>query len=389
MLRRNGVTPKSPFYLIVQKSFIYMVIITLLFGLIGFFTTISPTLRISSHTITNWTSGMEGTSFVYLLGMENRAFYEGLPEDTELPGLSASLLQIATSIKPNDPRSLLGNELPGFSIYDSEIFIAGEGTNYTNLPVESTPPLEDVLRDRDAIIDEDPEEDNSEEPDDNGPTTGEKNVVYIYNTHNYESFLPHLPGVTNPDLAQHNEVNVTMVSDRLAKTLRNNGIGTVVSDADTMKILDEQSLDYTQSYAAIRDSVEEAFATNKDIQYVFDIHRDSLGRKETTKEIDGVSYAKVAFVIGGEYEGYEKNLELATKLHYIMEEKYPGLSRGVLPPKKGPGTNGVFNQDLHDNAVLIEIGGVDNNFDELYRSADALAEVFSEFYWEAEKVNAD
>ncbi len=72
-----------------------------------------------------------------------------------------------------------------------------------------------------------------------------------------------------------------------------------------------------------------------------------------------------------------------------MEAKYPGLSRGVLPPKKGPGTNGVFNQDLHENALLIEIGGVDNNMEELYRTADALAEVFSEFYWEAEKVNSN
>lgn len=376
-------------FLYVKKSILYVGSVLVLFCLIGLFTSISPAIRLSSHTLTDWTSEIESSTFMYLMGMENRAFKEGLPPDAEIPDISSALFQIATSIKPDDPRSLLGNELPGFSIFDSEIFIAGEGTDYTNLPVESSPPLEEVLKDREAVVEEDidPVESNNQPED--SLTTGDRNVVFIYNTHNYESFLPHLPGVTNPDLAQHSKVNVTNISDRLAQGLRNNGIGTTVDTTDTMQILNEKGLDYPQSYAAIRENVQEAFATNKDIQYVIDIHRDSLRREATTKDIDGVPYAKIAFVIGGEYKGYEKNLELASKLHKQMEAKYPGLSRGVLPPKKGPGTNGVFNQDLHENALLIEIGGVDNNMEELYRTADALAEVFSEFYWEAEKVNSN
>jgi len=36
---------------------------------------------------------------------------------------------------------------------------------------------------------------------------------------------------------------------------------------------------------------------------------------------------------------------------------------------------------------LIEFGGYDNTLEELYRTADVVAEVFSEFYWDAEKVN--
>ena len=38
--------------------------------------------------------------------------------------------------------------------------------------------------------------------------------------------------------------------------------------------------------------------------------------------------------------------------------------------------------------MLFEIGGVDNTLDELYRSAEALADVYSEIYWQAEKVMA-
>lgn len=70
-----------------------------------------------------------------------------------------------------------------------------------------------------------------------------------------------------------------------------------------------------------------------------------------------------------------------------MEKKYPGLSTGVFS-KGSPGDNGVYNQDLTDRALLLEFGGVDNNLEELQRAANAAADVFSEMYWDAEKVNA-
>ena len=48
---------------------------------------------------------------------------------------------MATNIRFNDVRSFVGKELPGFGKYDTEIVIAGEGTNYSNLPIESSVPL--------------------------------------------------------------------------------------------------------------------------------------------------------------------------------------------------------------------------------------------------------
>ncbi|XBO85525.1 stage II sporulation protein P [Bacillus licheniformis] len=69
-------------------------------------------------------------------------------------------------------------------------------------------------------------------------------------------------------------------------------------------------------------------------------------------------------------------------------KKYPGLSRGVIS-KGAAGDNGIYNQDLNERSVLIEFGGVDNNREELERAAEAMADVFSEMYWNAEKVDAD
>ncbi len=387
MLRRNrGIQT------LYKRGGLYLLGIIVLFISIGILTTIKPAYRLSSEVITNLTSDIDSSTFLYLLGMENRVYREAYPDDKRMPKISSALLQVATSVKPNDPRSLLGNELPGFSEFDSRILIAGEGTNYTNLPMESSPPLEDVLKDRDAIVKEtekggEVDKEKNEETEDM-PTTGDRDVVYIYNTHNRESFLPHLPGVTDPNQASHKEVNITMVSDRLADSLEKNGIGTSVDDSDIMSILNGKGWSYGKSYDASREVAAEALATNKEIQYVFDLHRDAIGREKTTKKLNGENYARIMFVVGLEHPNHEKNLKIATELHHLIEKKYPGLSRGVIT-KAGAGVNGIYNQDLTENALLVEVGGVGNNMDELYRSADAIADVFSEFYWDAEKVDAN
>ncbi|WP_164216215.1 stage II sporulation protein P [Virgibacillus sp. YIM 98842] len=387
MSNKQNTRTHQRFNLFFKKSGIYLMSIIILFVSIGFLTTVQPAYRLSIQTITEWTSDIDSSTFLYLFGIENRAFQQAYPNDQAMPNLSTELLQIATSIKPNDPRSLLGNEIPGFSVYD-RILIAGEGTNYANMPVESSPPLEEVLREREAVFDEEEKETEvKEQPkEETTPTTEGRNVVFIYNTHNRESFLPHLPDVTNPDHAHHDEVNITKVSERFAQALEEKGIGSLVDDHDFMNILNERDWGYGQSYQASREIVEEAMAGSNDLNYVFDIHRDSISRDKTTTEIDGESYGRILFVVGAEHEEYEKNLELAKELHNLLEDKYPGISRGYLP-LEGARTNGIFNQDLNENALLFEFGGVENTLEELYRSADILAEVFSEYYWDAEAVD--
>jgi len=347
-----------------------------------------PAYRITSDVIQSWTSDMDGSVFSHILAMENKAFQYVMKEEHDTLGIASLLFEVATSIKPNDPRSLLGNEIPGFSIYDRKIFIAGTGTDYTNLPFESSPPLEEVLKEREAVFEEEELEQDDGQDEGNTPSTGGRDVVFIYNTHNRESFLPHLPGVNDPNKALHHEVNITLVSERLAKSLEAKGIGAQVDKTDFAKKLSERNWEYWRSYEVSRESVVAAFNNNKDLQYVFDLHRDGLGKKHTTAEINGESYAKIMFVIGEDHPNMEKNLELATELHYLVEEKYPGLSRGVIP-QGGSGNNGVYNQDLSEHALLIEIGGVENHLNELYRTADALAEVFSDYYWDAEEVDAN
>lgn len=368
-----------------KRGGIFLLCFVLLFFSIGILTTIAPTYRLSSDTISKWTSDLDSRTLLYLFGTENRYFKKAIPKDEEMPKITTTLFQVLTNIKPDDPKSLLGQELPGFKSFGNKIIIAGDGTNYANLSIESSPPLEDVLKDREAINEE---KEVETPPEKKTPklTTGEKQPVFIYSTHNRESFLPHLPKSTTPNEAHHKEVNITKVAEHFNKSLQDQGVGAKQDSADIMTMLNEKDMNYSQSYKMSRNVVKEALATNKDIKYVFDIHRDSLPRKQTTLEINGKNHAKLLFVVGSDHPNYEKNLQLATKLHYLIEKRHKGLSRGVIQ-KGGAGSDGIYNQDISGNAVLVEMGGYDNKLEELYRSADVLADVFSEYFWDAEKVN--
>lgn len=365
-----------------KKLFYYLSSFFLIFILISLLTSIQPNYRLSSDIIKNMTKDIDSTSFLYLMGMEANVMKEALPEDKTFSNLAHLLFQVVTNVKPDEFQSLFGQELPGLIPKTNIFIVKSTGIDYTNYPFESSPPLKDVLEDREAVYEEEIEEIEEKETEIN---TGDRKVVFLYSTHNRESFLPHLPDVTNPNLAFHKEVNISKVSEHFAKALENNGIGTEVDFTDHMQVLNDNNWTYGMSYRASRKVVEEAMANNKDVQYIFDIHRDALPRERTTITIDGETYGQILFVIGLEHEQYEKNLALASTLHRLIDEKYPGLSKGILT-KEGPGNNGIYNQDVMDTALLFEIGGYENTLEELYRTVEVLADIFSDYYWEAEKV---
>ncbi|MEC2070411.1 stage II sporulation protein P [Alkalihalophilus marmarensis] len=357
-----------------------------LFIFTGVLTSFEPGYGMASSSINQWANGLEGEDFVHLLGMENQYFKQELPPDAEAMSLSGVAFQVATSINPDDPRSLLGRELPGFSLFDGQIIVAGEGTDYTNLPFESAPPLEVIMAEREATKESLAKLEELKQAGDNlqGSTDGRK-VAHIIHSHNTESFLPELKtDVVNE--AFHGEVNITLVGEKLSQELEKRGIGTEIEERDVQGALKNRGWQYAQSYDASREFVKEAIAQNDDLQFFFDLHRDTLSRDKTTVTINGVEYGRTVFVVGGDHSNYEHNLKLAEELHDMLEEKYPGLSRGVIL-KAGRGTNGKFNQDLSKQSMLVEFGGVHNSLEEVYRSAEALADVFADYYWNAEAVD--
>lgn len=207
----------------------------MVFTLVGAITSLNPEYRISSSSVNYVTNHFPNETFVRLFSFENHYFSQMLPKERQRVSYSAMLFRMATSVNPDDPRSLLGSELPGFALYDSKIIVAGEGTDYTNMPYESAPPLEVMLAERQASLEDLEKADKKHEEKQVPPptqTTGGRRVVYIYHTHTRESYLPALKGVTDPDLAFHRTVNVTKVGEKLAEELEKRGIGAEVSEVD-------------------------------------------------------------------------------------------------------------------------------------------------------------
>ncbi|MEH7390902.1 stage II sporulation protein P [Bacillus sp. JJ1474] len=323
--------------------------------------------------------------FIHLLKAENHYFYRN-DSSLNFSHLSENAFKLATNIKPTDIRTFLGRELPGYSIFDTGIEVAGEGTDYTNLPFESAPPIDFLLKEKEIASENLPSEDT---PDGTAaPPLDGKKSVYIYHSHSWESFTPLLKGVNHPDeaVSSNERVNVIAVGNRLSAKLGLKGIGVEHDKTNMASLLNQKDWDYNQSYLLSREVTKTAMASNKDLKFLIDIHRDSQGRELTMKEINGKKYARLFFVVGKEHKNYQKNLQLATELHHRLEAKFPGISRGVFKKGKSEG-NGIYNQDLSDRALLIEFGGVENDLAELYHSIDAFADVFSEFYWEAEMVD--
>ncbi|MGE6629240.1 stage II sporulation protein P [Bacillus sp. NPDC077027] len=373
---------------VVKGIFLFIATLVMVFIVTGALTSLKPELR-PQASLYGVAEELPGAFFAQVIGMENQYFASAVPEDQKKMSFSGLSLKLATSINLEDPRSFLGRELPGFEHFDTKIIVAGEGTDYTNMPMESPPPSEVIEDEKEANLaelnklEEDEQKEPSKEPD---QTTGKRKVVYIYHTHNTESYLPFLKGESNPNNARHSKVNVTLVGEMFGKALDQQGVGNTVDKTEIEKRLLNKGLKYPHSYNESRLVVKEAMAKNDDLAYFIDIHRDSRRKKDTTVDIKGKKYARIAFVIGKKNQNYEKNLKLATEFHNLMEKKYKGLSVGVFA-KGEIGDNGVYNQDLSDKALLLEFGGVDNNMNELKNAANAAADVFSEIFWDAEKVN--
>ncbi len=392
-MKAKSLRPNKLYIFVQGKSLLTIIVGFLLFLLLTFLissalTALKPEYRISSSSVNTVTNKITGEMLYHVLGWENKHFMQGFDGESNSPTLFNFLFKLSTNINLDDPRSLLGRELPSFSLYDSKIIVASEGTDYTNMPMESTPPIEVLRAEQEATLQntENIDLNGNTTPNNSGLSTGEREVVYLYFSHNTESYLPYLKGVTNPNHAYHSQLNVTKIGDKLKESLEARGIGTNLDKTDIYGNLIKKDLDFDYSYQEARPVVQAAIAGNRDLQYFIDIHRDAKRKEHTTLNLNGKKYAKLAFVVGAEHANYEKNLKLAKEMHSLLNKKYPGISRAVIE-KGGKGTNGKFNQDLSENAMLIEFGGVDNTFEELFLSAEALADVFSEFYWQAEKVS--
>ncbi|MFV0275433.1 MAG: stage II sporulation protein P [Bacilli bacterium] len=203
-------------------------------------------------------------------------------------------------------------------------------------------------------------------------TEVKKPIVYIYNTHQLENYTQ------SNNEAYNIKPNVMMTSYMIREKLNGFDIPTIVEESNVTDLILSQGFRYSQSYKVSRQLILQAQKKDDTIKYLIDIHRDSAKKKTTTITIKDKTYARILFVVGLEHKNNKANLKLAKDLNEIIKRNYPKLSRGIIT-KAGKGVDGIYNQDLSENAMLIEFGGVDNTIDEVNNTAYVVANALKEY----------
>lgn len=197
-----------------------------------------------------------------------------------------------------------------------------------------------------------------------------KPIVYIYNTHDTEKYS--VPFISDYSVAP----TVKMVSYIFKEHLNNEGISVFVENKKIKDYLTKHKLNYYGCYDASRSYIKEA-SKNNDFKILIDLHRDSVKYKQTLYTKDNKKYAKVMFVVTTKHKSYKKNLKFAEYLDNKLNQDYKGLSKGIYKR-----SDVIFNQDLNDNAILIELGGVDNQIEELNNTLEILSKIIKEYLGE-------
>lgn len=194
--------------------------------------------------------------------------------------------------------------------------------------------------------------------------SNDKKKVYIYNTHQDESYI--------------DNKSVVDAANYFKNQLNKYDIEVKIEDGNINEFLNINNYSYNYSYVASRYFIEEEIKNNYDL--VIDLHRDAVSKKNSIVELNGKLYARVMFVIGKKNKNYKNNYEIVKEINTLIENKYPGLSRGILL-QNGVNVNGIYNQDLAPNIILIELGGNHNQFSEVKNTIDLLAPLIGEYLY--------
>ncbi|NPV71362.1 MAG: stage II sporulation protein P [Firmicutes bacterium] len=180
------------------------------------------------------------------------------------------------------------------------------------------------------------------------------NSVGIYHTHSDEAYVP----------------------TEGSESVRTGGgvirVGTVLKDALTGKTIHavqdptshapHDAMAYARSRRTAANLVGQARAA------LFDVHRDAAPPGEYTKQVAGNRVTQIMLVVGRQNPKYQTNLEFAKRLKTAVDKTHPGLIKGILLAR------GSFNQDLHDRALLLEVGADSNSREEAERAVRLLAD---------------
>lgn len=167
---------------------------------------------------------------------------------------------------------------------------------------------------------------------------------------------------------------VVQVGKAFSDTL--NALGVPTLHVTVMHDLEDFNTAYTKSAETVRQMLRKY----PSIQYVIDLHRDSVVRGDSYVKsfttVGGKPSAQVMLVVGtgqnGKHPNWEKNLTVACAFKDSMDAIYPSLSRSLYL------RTSRFNQEFLPGAMLLEVGSAANTLEEAENAARFAAEAFAD-----------
>lgn len=206
-------------------------------------------------------------------------------------------------------------------------------------------------------------------------------VVLVLHTHGTEAYseegsISYREG--SGELARSTDTtkNVVSVGAVIAEILNNNGIKTLHCQI----MHDEES--YKDSYIRAASTIAGYLSRYPSIQYVIDVHRDSLTTADgalvrPVALVGKNAAAQVMCVVGSDFNGadydnWQNNLAFALKLRKMLNDKYSNLCRPVYL------RSSAYNQQYAPMSMLLEVGASGNTLSEAKEAARLTAQALAD-----------
>lgn len=196
------------------------------------------------------------------------------------------------------------------------------------------------------------------------PEDNSKKKILIYHTHTNEAYAEGNDGLST---------TVAAAGDVLTSELEKLGF-TVVHD----KTIHDKA-DYNRAYHSSRETINKNISNYGEFDLIIDLHRDGGPKKESvTGNVNEEDIARLTLVTTMQDPKYPQHINNINAIVDIANNLYPGLfrERGIIAYDHG----GIlfYNQDLNDNAILMEVGADTNTLQEAKNSMKYMSRVFAQ-----------
>ena len=208
---------------------------------------------------------------------------------------------------------------------------------------------------------------------------GAQPLVLIVHTHGTESFAdknaPYYNDTVNYPRSEDVSKNIVAVGKVLCDTLSENGIPTIHCEI----MHDKDS--YINAYDRTAESIQSYIEKYPSIQYIFDVHRDSLIRSDLVKLrpvtlVGDSPCAQIMMIVGSNEKGagdyaWQDNLVLATAIQKNLFSDARGVARQLNL------RGATYNQQYAKHGILVEIGSCGNTLEEAKLAAKVFGNAFA------------